>query len=466
MSKASWKLLAAAAFGALIWVMPVPEGLHETAWHLFAIFAATILGFILQPLSLGAMAFISLTVTALTGVLKVTDVLSGFSQATVWLIVGAFLFSRGFVKTGLGKRIAFYLIRYFGTSSLGLAYVLICSDLIVAPATPSNTARLGGVIFPITRSLSSSFGSEPGATAKRFGSFFMQAVYHGDTPVSGMFMTAMAGNPLMASLALAVGVEITWGSWFLGAAVPALISLLLIPIVLYYLENPEIKKTPEAKAFAEKELAEMGPMKSEEKKLAFIFVSALGLWATTQITGLNATLIGMAAISAMILFHVLEWKDVIEEKSAWDTMIWMGGLICLAGFLNKTGMIPWFSQQVGASLSGFAWEISWLLIVLLYTYSHYLFASLNAHIAAMFAAFLAVGAAAGIPPYLLTMSLFGCTAIMQGVTHYAAGPTPIFFGAGFVSQARWWRNGLIVSFLNLVIWIGGGAVWWKIIGFW
>ena len=453
--------------GSIIWFLPIPAGVKPAAWHLLAIFTATILAFILQPLPIGAIAFLSLSFTALTGVLKIGEVLSGFSQTVVWLIVAAFLFSRGFVKTGAGRRIAFQLIKYFGDSSLKLAYVLTISDLFVAPATPSNTARAGGIFFPIVRSLSSSFNSEPGSSAKRIGSFLIQSVYHGDTITSAMFMTAMAGNPLMVALATkAAGIEVSWGTWFLASVVPAAISLALIPYFIYKYESPEIKKTPEARQIAEQELEKMGSMRREEKYLLIIFGTALLLWATSQVTKLDATLVAMLAVSAMLVTRVLEWSDVTEEKSGWDTMIWMGSLICLAGFLNTLGLIPWFAKLISASVTGIPWQYAFIIIVLVYTYAHYAFASLTAHIAAMFSAFLAVAVAVGTPPYLAALSLFFASSISQSITHYAAGPAPIYFGAGYVSQATWWKLGFLVSVVNLAIWIGIGSIWWKVLGLW
>lgn len=467
MSNKLIRALIVLGVGAAIWFFPVPAGVKPAAWHLLAIFAATILGFILQPIPIGAIAFISLTFTALAGVLKVGEVLSGFSQTVVWLIVAAFLFSRGFVKTGVGRRIAFQLIKYFGDSSLKLAYVIIISDLFVAPATPSNTARAGGIFFPVVRSLASSLGSEPGQTAKKIGSFLIQAVYHGDTITSAMFLTAMAGNPLMVALAAKVaGVNISWGTWFLASIVPAVCSLILIPYLIYKYESPEITKTPEARQLAEQELEKMGPMRREEKWLLSIFGGALLLWATSQFTNLDATLVAMLAVSAMLVSRVLEWSDVTGEKSGWDTMIWMGSLICLAGFLNKLGLVPWFAKQVSGSLVGMPWQYAFIIVVLVYTYAHYAFASLTAHIAAMFSAFMAVAVAVGTPPYLAALALFYASSISQSITHYAAGPAPIYFGAGYVSQGRWWKLGFIVSVVNLIIWIGLGSIWWKIIGLW
>ncbi|HWR30102.1 MAG TPA: DASS family sodium-coupled anion symporter, partial [Negativicutes bacterium] len=225
-------------------------------------------------------------------------------------------------------------------------------------------------------------------------------------------------------------------------------------------------KTPEARQIAEQALEKMGPMRREEKWLLVIFSAALILWATSQFTRLDATLVAMIAVSAMLATGVLEWSDVTEEKSGWDTMIWMGSLICLAGYLNTLGLIPWFAKVVSGSLIGMPWPYAFVIVVLVYTYAHYAFASLTAHIAAMFSAFLAVAVAVGTPPYLAAFSLFFASSISQGITHYAAGPAPIYFGAGYVSQGTWWKVGFMVSAINLIIWIGLGSMWWKVLGLW
>jgi len=464
------KLMAFASvflIGVLIWVLPHPDAIQPAAWQLLAIFIAIIVGFIVHPVPVGAIAFIGLTVAAATNTLQITDVLSGFGNPTVWLISGAFFFSRSFQKTGLGRRISFVLIKLFGSSSLKLLYSMLISDLIIAPVTPSNTARAGGMFFPIVRSLSESFGSYPGPTAKKVGRFLIQGMFHGDNIISGLYMTAMAGNPLMVAFVGKIsGAEITWGSWFIGSLVPMLAALIIIPLFLYWFEVPEIKKTPEAKMTAMRELEAMGPMKREEKWLLFIFILALVLWATAQWTKINATTVVVIAVSLMLLTHVLDWPDVTGEKNAWDVLIWMGGLMCLAGFLSKLGLIPYFAEQATLVLGGLSWPIALTLVLIVYVLVHYFFASIVAHIAALFAAFYAVTFTLGAPPYLAAFLLIFATTSMQSLTHYSVGGAPIYFGAGYMSQARWWRNGFCVTMLDNIIFIGIGLVWLKVLGFW
>jgi divalent anion:Na+ symporter, DASS family len=467
MNEKIMKGLGILVVGAAIWFIPVPIGLKPEAWKLFAIFVATILGFILQPLPIGSIAFISITFSALAGVLKPAEALSGFGNSTIWLIVSAFLFAKGFIKTGLGRRIAYMLIKKMGDSTLKLGYTIVLSDLIISPATPSNAARAGGIMFPIVRSLASAFESEPGPSARRVGSFLMQVGYQGNAITSAMFMTAMAGNPLIALLAAkALNINITWGQWALAASVPGVLSLLIIPYFLYKVYPPELKETPEAKVFATKELETMGAMSIGEKIVAGIFVGALVLWSTSQYTKLDATVVAMLAVSVMMVTQVLEWKDVLEEKGAWDTLIWMGALVGLADYLSKLGFIPWFSKVIGASIVGIPWLPAFMALLVIYMYAHYGFASLTAHITAMYSAFVTVAVAAGAPVYLAALALAFMSNLCMSLTHYAAAPAPIYFGAGYVSQGTWWKLGFWVSVINMIIWVGLGSLWWKVLDLW
>lgn len=464
----NFKILLILLVGAAIWFFPVPNGIKPQAWKLLALFASTIVGFILQPMPMGVIAFTSLVCAVFFKILTLPQALSGFSNGTIWLIVSAFLFAAGFVKTGLGRRIAYILIKAIGGSSIRLAYALILSDLIIAPATPSNTARGGGILYPIVRSLASTFNSEPNdPSSRKIGAYLIQTTYQSLTVTSAMFITAVSSNVLAASLATQLlKVQISWGTWALAGIVPGLISLALIPLIMYKLYPPEIKDTGEAKTLAANELKKMGSMSREEKIVAFVFVMALLLWATAQWTKLDATLVAMLGVAIMLWLGAITWKDVLGETSAWDTMVWMGTLVALAGALNSLGLIAWFAKTVSVMMAGIHWTTTVFALAIIYIYTHYLFASTTAHVTAMYAAFLAVAVAAGAPPIFAALAIGFATTLCSSLTHYAMGPSPIFFGAGYVPQNTWWRLGFIFSLVYIVVWYGLGPLWWKVIGIW
>ncbi|MFC6253730.1 anion permease [Secundilactobacillus hailunensis] len=463
------KFIAPLAVGIIIWLLTPfkPVGVSIAAWHMFAIFVATIIGCITQPLPIGGVAIIGFTITVLTGEVPVDTAIAGFGNTSIWLIVMAFFISRGFIKTGLGRRIAFNFVRLFGKRTLGLAYSLIGVDLVLAPATPSNTARAGGIMYPIIQSLAQAFGSTPkDNTQRKIGSFLIYSEFQGDIITSAMFLTAMAANPLAQSLAKPMGIHITWMNWFIAGLVPGLICLILVPFIIYKIFPPEIKETPNAKEWSEKQLTEMGKFSKPEKYMALVFVVALVLWVSGSFIGIDATTTAFVALSLLLLTGVLSWSDITKETGAWNTLAWFSVLVMMATQLNTLGFIPWLSKTIGSSLHGMNWILVMIILIAAYFYSHYLFASATAHVSAMYSAFLAVAIAAGVPTMLAALMLGFFGNLLGSTTHYSNGPAPILYGSGYVTQGEWWKMNALMGVVYLIIWIGAGSLWMKVIGMW
>ena len=416
-------------------------------------------------MTIGAVSIIGFTIMVLVGIMDTKSAVEGFGNSSIWLIAMAFFISRGFVKTGLGRRIALLFVKLFGKKTLGLAYSLVGVDLILAPATPSNTARAGGIMFPIIKSLSESFGSTPkDGTERKMGAFLIFTEFQGNLITAAMFLTAMAGNPIAQSLAEKTAhVHITWMNWFVAAIVPGLISLIVVPFIIYKMYPPTVKETPNAKKWATEQLEEMGKISLAEKFMIGIFIVALILWITGSFINIDATLTAFIALSLLLLTGVLNWKDILNETGAWNTLVWFSVLVLMADQLNKLGFIPWLSKLIAHSLGGFSWPIVLVLLILFFFYSHYLFASATAHVSAMYAALLGVAVAAGAPPLFSALMLGFFGNLLASTTHYSSGPAPILYASGYVSQKRWWLMNLVLGIVYFIIWIGLGSLWMKLI---
>ena len=476
--------------GLAIAFSPVPDGITTQSWRLLAIFAATIVGSILRPIPGGAMVLLGISAIAITGALPVREALGGYADPIVWLVLAAFFISRAMIKTGLGRRIAYLFIRAIGHHSLGLGYALIATDFLLASIIPSNGARSGGVVFPIAKSLSEAYESKPGPTARRLGAFLMVLLYQCDVIICAIFLTGQASNILIAKFAQQVtGIELTYTRWLLGAIVPGLISLVVIPQLIYRFFPPEIKRTPAAAEFARNELRRMGRMKWEEKLLLAIFIVVAAMWMIRGLAGfipfiaivihsgrfiafltylsqLDYAIPPLIGVCALLLTGVLTWNDVISERGAWDVFIWYGGLVRMAEALGETGITKRFAETAAGFTAGWIWWLALGALLLIYFYAHYGFASITAHATAMYTPFLVVILAAGAPPYLAVLSLAYFSNLDASLTHYGTTPAPIYFGADYVTQRRWWLLGLLVSVPNILIWTIFGFGWWKILKWW
>ncbi len=450
--------------GLVIWFLPEPQGVSSQAWHLFAIFIFTVIGVITQPLPIGTIAFVGLMFVTLTKTLTFDEAFTGFSNNIVWLIVFAFFIARGFIKTGLGFRIAYHLMNLMGKSTLGMGYGLVATDFVLSSAIPSLTARTGGVIFPLLNSLCKAFGSEPHNQPRKVGAFLFVTAFQGSVITSAIFLTAMAGNPMIADLAEQIGITISWGKWAAAAIVPGLIALIIVPLFIYKIYPPEQKETPDAKKYAQKQLKDMGKISSPEWIMLIVFVLLIVLWAGAKIIGIHPAITAMVGLSLLLVAKVIAWDDIVSEKGAWNILVWFSVLLMMAAFLTKLGFMSWFSDLVMVHLQGMNWVLGFSILFLVYFYSHYIFASNAAHIGAMFLPFLVLATAMGTPPGLAVMSLAFASSLFGGLTHYGCGPAPIFFGAGYVKVTDWWKLGFYISVINIIIWIGLGSLWWKLIG--
>lgn len=371
--KVFWKALIPFTVALLIALIPVPTGLAQHAWYYFAIFAGVVIALILEPIPGAAIGLIAITlVTVLSewaffspeqlvqpgfsaANASLKWALSGFSNSTVWLIFSAFMFALGYEKTGLGKRIALLLVRSMGRKTLTLGYAVMVADVLLAPFTPSNTARSGGTIFPVIRNLPPLYASEPNdSSARRMGSYIMWTAIATTCVTSSMFLTGLAPNLLAIELIRKTAhIELNWVQWFLAFAPTGIVLLITIPLLTYIFYPPEIKQSFAVPAWAEEKLQQMGKLTQRELLLGMLVLLALVLW----IFGggyVNATTAALLVISLMLVTKIMTWGEMLANKQAWNTFTWFATLVVLADGLSTTGFVEWFADIMAIHMSGFS----------------------------------------------------------------------------------------------------------------
>jgi DASS family divalent anion:Na+ symporter len=176
------------------------------------------------------------------------------------------------------------------------------------------------------------------------------------------------------------------------------------------------------------------------------------------------TFVALAGLCALLLARVIAWDDLLGEGRAWDALIWFAPLVMMSEAMNENGAIRVLSARLFGATAGMPWPAVLLVLVAAYCYVHYAFASMTAHVTALYPAFLAAALAGGVPPMMAALPLAYFSNLNAAMTHYGTGSAPVFFGAGFVRQGEWWRVGFLISLVNLAIWMGVGPLWWKLAG--
>ncbi len=462
-------------FGLILWFMPVPSGLDsyistlpasdlkftsQTAWHLFAIFITAIFAVILNSMAIFTAAILGVSAAILTGTLTAKQAFSGFAEDWILLIIVAFLIARGVIKSGLGKRIAFLIIRKFGKTSLGLSYSIIAADMFIAPAFPSNTAR-SGVLFPIVNALAADSGSKVAdGTRKKLGSYLMMSSMAGLTISSSLWLTAMAANPAGAKMAKEFGVNITYGSWAIAASVPVLLLYFILPRVLLKVYPPEVKETPNAPQIAQDALDTMGPVHKNEKIMAAVFVGMVGLWiASSFVPEINKTAVAFLGLGILMLTNIFTMKDLSGEGNALGTLVWFAILYAMSVYLNKFGFMGWVGDNAATMVEGWSWPMAYVTLIIAYVLIHYFFVSQTAQMLALFTVFLGVAVGAGVPAELMALMLLFATNFNAIITPQGSSANVIYVGSGYLEPGEIYRVGGIVTLVNTVVFLTVGTAW-------
>ncbi len=467
--------IAVLLFGLILWFIPIPSGLESyirqlpssdlqftpiMAWHLFAVFITAIFAVILKAMPIFTSSILGVSAAVLTGTLTPKQAFSGFSEDWILLIIVAFLIARGVIKSGLGKRIAFLIIRKFGKSSIGLSYSIIAADMFMAPAFPSNTAR-SGVLFPIVNALASDSGSNVAdGTRKKLGSYLMISSMAGLTLSSSLWLTAMAANPAGAKMAKEFGVNITYGSWALAASLPVLVLFAIMPWVLMKIFPPEVKYTPNAPEIAQDALNKMGKVSKNEWIMAGVFIGMVSLWiASSFVPELNKTAVAFLGLGILMLANIFTIQDLHGEGQALGTLVWFAILYAMSVYLNKFGFMGWIGENAATMVDGLPWMAAYVILVVAYVLMHYFFVSQTAQMLALFSVFLGVAVKTGVPAELMAFMLLFATNFNAIITPQGSSANVIFVGSGYLEAGEIYKVGGIVTLVNTIVFLTVGTAW-------
>jgi L-tartrate/succinate antiporter len=269
---------------------------------------------------------------------------------------------------------------------------------------------------------------------------------------SSMFLTALAPNPLAAELVRkTVGISIGWTQWAVGILPVGILLLAVLPALVYVLYPPEVKTSREVAGWAGEQLKTLGPISRAEIAMALLVVVALALWIFGR-AWVDATTVAVSVVALMVVGRIVTWEAVLQNKQAWNVLVWFATLVALADGLNRVGFVAWFTKTTSVALAGLSPTVIMVSLVIVFFFVHYLFASLTAHTTAVLPVVLAAGAAVpGLPVEKFALLLCYSLGIMGVITPYATGPGPVYYGSGYVSRRDFWKLGLVFGVIFLAV---------------
>lgn len=460
-----WPMVLVVGCPLFFWFSPHPAALSVETWRMVGVYLALLAGLVFRPY---ADAVIVLIILGVGSLFYGPDILlKGYGNSMVWFIMVAFLICRAFTITELGKRIAYILLKRYGHSSLGLGFLMLLTDLMLAPATASNMSRTGGITYPIFRNIAETLGSQAGPSARKIGAYLSILMYVISMGTSTFFLTGMATNSITVSLAKQIlDVDLTWMTWFAASVVPSGLLLLAAPLIIYKLYPPEIRIIENVKEIAAAGLAELGPMKRSEKILLVLFFLAVVGWMTGSYTNISMQAVGLAFLAGQLLTKVMTWEDITQEKSAWATFVWYGGFFGCATVLAAGGFYTWLVSLVQAyvTLSDIGSGTAIAILVAISMAARYFFVSNSAFVVSFYPVLFTLGHSTQASPMLIALSLGFSAGYGSLLTHYGNGAGVITFAAGYVPQRTFWALGTVMALISAIVYYVIGVPYWKLIG--
>ncbi|KAI8321693.1 Sodium/sulfate symporter [Martensiomyces pterosporus] len=509
-SRKSWSQLAkesrlvsalpAIFIAVVIANLPVPDGLSYTSMRLLAVFAGVVMGLLTADYDMSVILAVALLVLTLTQSFMCTtadgrlvecdkcrttyqdatghwqeykcdaiggsfDVaVSGFSNKVAWLVFSAFHIGKAVEKTNFGRRVSLVLVKSMGRSTIGIAYAVCLAELALAPFIPSNTARGGGIVYPIVESVILALGVDPQMGENPVGGFLSIVASNANLLSSSLFVTGMAGNPIVASKAASIfGIDFGFAEWFLGASVPTLLLIFILPPIMHMVLRPKVDFTRLAREIRRQHHT-LGPISVDELKLCGTLLLCLVLWVGTAYFGIDATVVAYMAIVVLILLDVLAWDDVVKNAKAWDTFFWLASFIVLAEQLTALGVTDWIGNSLSKSLHNASPLTSTVSLSMVYFFSMYMFSSISSHVVAFAGPFFAAGHVLSCPPRLLAIIIALFSSMAGVLTPFSTGSVAMYASQGYISQPRWFLLGLLSSLVILGVTFSVGLTWWKLLG--
>lgn len=467
MKKNLLKLAIVAAIPIIIWNIPAPAGLETDVWHIVAIYLGLLAGLVIKPFK---EPIITLIIIGIASMFMDSAVLfQGYGNGMTWFICIVTIVCTAFVKTGLGKRIAYNLLMRSGNSTMGLGYLLMLTDLVLSPATGSNSARTT-IIYPIFRQIAEGVGSTPTENPKKLGGYLTILSYVVSQGTSALFLTGMATNAITASLVSEMmGLELTWGLWFMASIVPAGLFLLVSPFIIYHLYKPELKSLDSVKPIAKKGLDDLGPMSKNEKILLVLFICAILGWmfgAKLQFINLGMQIVGFVFLALVLATGIMDWEDVIGSKGAWNIFVWYGAFYGVATALADAGFYTWLADALGnvLDLSKVNGLLVSVILVIVSLAVRYFFVSNSAFVASFYPVLLTIAMTTRANPMAIALLLGFFASYGALLTHYGNGAGLITFASGYLPQKDFWKVGSAMVAVAFVIFFCIGMPYWYLIG--
>ncbi len=471
-------LLLSVVIALLVWFLPMPQGMNPVQHKLLTIFAGAVALWVTQGIGFGTSAFIVCSLLyfwvgnpdgrldkAGNLVHSADFAIAGFSNSGLWLQQAGFIISIAMIETGVAKRVALHMLRALGKKPFGAILTPMLANMLVAPLTPSNTARTTALL-PVVEGVAEAYKAERGGN---FGKALFIANTMSSNITASAFMTGTVPNPMAVTMIIGVAgasAMTSWGYWAIVSAPINMILLVLTVFIVTWLFKPEMGALPGGAEYIDDELTRMGPMTFSEKRAVLYFLIALALWSTDMWHHFNSTYVAFLAVILILApkIGVLEWKKA-ERGIPWELYVYFGGVLTLSAALVKTKSIEFVMSATIASLGiQDVGMLPFMILLMGFTiFSHMFWSTTTAMCGVMIPIYIGIAQTFGFPIVNFVLP----QAFLMGYAFFFPFNTQgniIMMGPGYHSITDLFRTGIVVGLTAWALWALAAVFYFPLVG--
>lgn len=334
---------------AMAWAKPF-SGLAQLGHHVVASVMITLGLWIFKP---GGVPFLAgsafLVASSLILGLKYATVLSGFVSPAVWILIPALYFGFVLEKTGLGRRIAYCVLKSFtpGWATMALSWFII--GIALSALTPSITVRLA-IVMPIALGIIDACKQEYNSRGSAYIALiaFAMCIF----PGTGWMTGSLSGPIMMGFLPAELRPLATFDNWFKIMALPWF-TVTVVYVVLVYLFMKPKEAIGISRDTFERQYAELGPVTRQEILAAVILLGALVLFTTERWHGIPAAASAMLVLILLLLCGIVDARE-IGTGANWDIIVFFGVSLSLSTIFMDGKVSAWIAPLLEPSLLSLA----------------------------------------------------------------------------------------------------------------
>lgn len=448
-----------------------PVGLSEQGIAVMAVTLWMAIWWISEALPMEVTSLLPIVLFPLTGGLTLSDTTASYGHKFIFLFAGGFMLSIALERWNLHRRIALNIIRWVGSGQrrLLLGFMVAVAFMSMWISNTATTVMMLPVALAVIRNIKpnrdslhvsaeseqSNFEEDKKRTS--FGTVLLLGLAYAAS-IGGM--ASLIGTPPNLIFAGVVeettGVAIGFTEW-MSIGLP--ISVVLLLLVWWVLGRKLSKIEGEGMHMIRDEIALLGPMKPEEKKVAWIFgLTAMAWMLRSQllqqwIPALDDTIIAITA--GILLFVVpngdgsrklLTWKEAVGMP--WGVLMLFGGGIAIASAFDSSGLSTW----IGGQFIAFShWPLFALLLITVWVVNFLTEITSNlATTAAVLPLLAPLAVTLDVHPFLF---MVGATtaASCAFMLPVATAPNALVFGSGELQLKHMVRYGLVFNLISVGI---------------